>query len=99
MFTKNNKSVTEKNNSYMPVAVTIADDALIINDRFGNSEYVTIENGSYMSGEYNFNVNLVDLKLVLDSCKNEHVTFNCGNGRSIIIARGAISNLIPEVKM
>lgn len=99
MFTKNNKSVTEKNNSYMPVSVTIADDALIINDRFGNSEYVIIENGSYVSGEYNFNVNLIDLKLVLDSCKNEHVTFNCGNGRSIIIARGAISNLIPEVKM
>lgn len=99
MFTKNNKAVTEKVGSYMPISITISDTALIIRDRFDNTEYVTIENGSYVSGEYTFGVNLVDLKLVLDSCKNEHITFNCGDQRSIIIARRAISNLIPEVKL
>ena len=100
MFTKNNKSTTEKSiSSYMPVSIDIVADAFIIKDKFGNTENVTIENGSYVSGDYTFGVNLIDLKLVLDSCKNEHITFNCGNQRSIIISRGAISNLIPEVKL
>lgn len=100
MFNKNNKSVVNKAiASFMPVSITIADTNIIIKDRLDNTEYVTIENGSYSSGEYTFGVNLVDLKLVLDSCKNEHITFNCGNQRSIIVSRGPISNLIPEVKL
>jgi hypothetical protein len=99
MFTKNNKSATDKVNSYyQPVKITLRDSSLIIQDKFDNAEYVTIENESYMPEvEYNFHVNLVDIKLVLESCKNEHVNFNCGNSRSITITRGAISNLIPEI--
>ena len=99
MFTKNNKSVTDKiNSAYQPVKITLRDSSLIIQDKFDNAEYVTIENESYMPEvEYNFHVNIVDIKLVLDSCKNEHINFNCGNSRSITITRGAISNLIPEV--
>ncbi len=99
MFTKNNKSVTDKVNAYyQPVKITLRDSSLIIQDKFDNAEYVTIENESYMPDvEYTFHVNIVDIKLVLESCKNEHVNFNCGNSRSITISRGAISNLIPEV--
>ena len=98
-FTKNNKAIVGTNSLYMPVKVTIRDTDLMIQDKFENVEYVTIENGSYVAGEYEFGVNLIDLKLVLESCKNEHITFNCGDKRSIIISRGAISNLIPEVKL
>ena len=98
-FTKNNKAILGTNSLYMPVKVTIRDTDLMIQDKFENVEYVTIENGSYVAGEYEFGVNLIDLKLVLESCKNEHITFNCGDKRSIIISRGAISNLIPEVKL
>lgn len=98
-FTKNNKAIVGTNSLYMPVKVTIRDTDLMIQDKFENIEYVTIENGSYIAGEYEFGVNLIDLKLVLESCKNEHITFNCGDKRSIIISRGAISNLIPEVKL
>jgi hypothetical protein len=43
-------------------------------------------------------VNLIDLKAVLDSCKNEHITMNCGNHKSIIICRANISNVIAETK-
>ena len=100
MFTKNNKASAEKaTTSYMPVTITIRDTELIVKDKFDNMESVTIENGSYVSGEYTFGVNLADLKLVFDSCRNEHVTFNCGDHRSIIISRGHISNLIPEVRL
>ena len=64
--------------------------------KFGNTEVVTIENGSIISGEYDFSVNLIDLRLVLETCKTEHITLNCGNSRSVVITRGPVSNLIPE---
>ena len=99
-FTKNNKSATEKvNSSYLPVKININDTGITIQDKYENTEFVSIENGSYVSGEYEFGVNLIDLRLVFESCKNEHITFNCGDHKSIIISRGPISNLIPEVKL
>ena len=82
-----------------PVTATIFDQEFIIKDRFENCEVITIENDYSRAGEaYDFAINLIDLKLVVDSCKNEHITFNCGNHRSIVITRGAINNLIPELK-
>lgn len=99
MFTKNNKAVTIKSSSYMPIKGSIQGSELLFCDQSGNQEAVTIENGSFSAGIYDFGVNLFDLKLVLDSCKNEHITFNCGNHRSIIMTRGAIHNLIPEVRL
>lgn len=97
-FTKNNKAATEKVSTInLPVSVKITADEFIIKDKFENVETIDIENGSYTDGDYEMVVNLYDIKLVVDSCKNEHITFNCGNGRSIIITRGAISNLIPEL--
>jgi hypothetical protein len=44
------------------------------------------------------NINLFDIKLVLDSCKVDHITLNCGNHRSVVITRGTVANLIPEVR-
>lgn len=94
-FNKNNKSATDTTVT-QPVDITIAGTELTIKDRFENVEVVTIENGSYVSDVYEFSVNLNDIKLVVETCRNEHVTFNCGNGRSIVINRGPVSNLIPE---
>jgi hypothetical protein len=94
-FNKNNKSAMEPA-ATQPIDVTISGTDFIIKDRFENVEVVAIENGSYVSGTYDFSVNLVDLKLVTDTCRTEHITFNCGNGRSIVINRGPVSNLIPE---
>ena len=79
-----------------PAKLTISGTDFIIQDRFENTEVVTIENGSFLSGDYTCSINLLDLKLVVETCKNEHITFNCGNNRSIIINRGPVSNLIPE---
>lgn len=81
---------------FIPAAVTLSDTDMTITDELGNSESVEIESGSRVDTSYTFNINLSDLKLVLDSCKGEHITLNCGNGRSVVITRGKISNLIPE---
>ena len=94
LFTKN--SINNANMHYLPVTATITADDLTLSDNRGNSEVIEIENGSFVDGSYEMIVNLADLKLVLDSCKNEHITLNCGNHRSIVISRGNINNLIPE---
>lgn len=94
LFTKN--SVAKANMLYVPVDVKITADEIIFVDKAGNSEAVVNENGSFVEKDYDMTMNISDLKLVLDSCKDKHITFNCGNGRSIVVTRGPISNLLPE---
>ena len=96
LFTKN--SVDKANMSLIKAHVVIDPDELVIRDKFGNIETVTIENGSFVDEGYEMDVNLADIKLITDSCKNDHITMNCGNHRSVVFVRGDISNLIPEVK-
>ena len=98
-FTKNSKASTEKvNMALLPVTIEIRSDEFIIEDKFGNYESVLIENGSITDGTYDLSINLFDIKLVVESCKADHITFNCGNRRSVVITRGTVSNLIPEMR-
>jgi hypothetical protein len=97
MFHKNSSAKADL--SFVPATVTFNNVDLTITDASGeNSEVITIENGSSTPGNYSMGVNLIDLKAVLDSCKNEHITMNCGNKKSIIINRGTISNVIAETR-
>lgn len=97
MFHKN--SSVKADLSFVPSLVEFTDTELTISDLSGdNKEIITIENGSTTPGNYSMGVNLIDLKSVLDSCKNEHITMNCGNRKSIIINRGTISNVIAETR-
>jgi hypothetical protein len=97
MFHKNSSAKADL--SFVPATVDFSNAELTISDVSGdNKEVITIENGSTTPGGYSMGVNLIDLKSVLDSCKNEHITMNCGNKKSIIIARGLISNVIAETR-
>ena len=97
MFHKNSSAKADL--SFVPAAVEFSNTELVISDISGdNKEVITIENGSSTPGGYSMGVNLIDLKAVLDSCKNEHITMNCGNKKSIIINRGTISNVIAETR-
>jgi hypothetical protein len=97
MFHKNSSAKADL--SFVPTAVSFTDADMTISDVSGdNTEIITIENGSTTPGGYSMGVNLIDLKAVLDSCKNEHITMNCGNKKSIIINRGTISNVIAETR-
>ena len=97
MFHKN--SNTKADLSFVPANIEFSTTDFVISDLSGdNTEVVTIENGSNTAGSYSMGVNLIDLKSVLDSCKNEHITVNCGNHKSIIINRGTISNVIAETR-
>lgn len=97
MFHKNSSAKADL--SFVPALVDFTETELSISDLSGdNKEIITIENGSTTPGNYSMGVNLIDLKAVLDSCKNEHITVNCGNKKSIIINRGTISNVIAETR-
>ena len=97
MFHKNSSAKADL--SFVPASVEFSNTELTISDLSGdNKEVVTIENGSSTVGGYSMGVNLIDLKAVLDSCKNEHITMNCGNHKSIIICRANISNVIAETR-
>lgn len=97
MFYKNSSAKADL--SFVPAIVNFTETELTISDTSGdNKEIITIENGSITPGGYSMGVNLIDLKSVLDSCKNEHITMNCGNKKSIIVNRGTISNVIAETR-
>lgn len=97
MFHKNSSAKADL--SFVPASVEFSNTELTISDLTGdNKEVITIENGSTTSGGYSMGVNLIDLKAVLDSCKNEHITMNCGNHKSIIVCRANISNVIAETR-
>jgi len=98
MFYKNSSSMPAL--SFVPASITFNSTELIITDSTGeNTEVITIENGNTAPGGYTMGINLIDFKSVLDSCKNEHITMNCGNHKSVIINRGTISNVIAETRM
>ena len=97
MFHKNSSAKADL--SFVPASVEFSNTELTISDLTGdNKEVITIENGSTTPGGYSMGVNLIDLKAVLDSCKNEHITMNCGNHKSIIVCRANISNVIAETR-
>jgi hypothetical protein len=97
MFHKNSNAKADL--TFVPATVDFNTTDFTISDISGdNKEVVTVENGSATPGGYTMGVNLIDLKAVLDSCKNEHITLNCGNKKSIIINRGTISNVIAETR-
>ena len=97
MFHKNSNAKVDL--SFVPANVEFNTTELTITDASGdNKEVITIENGSTTPGEYTMGINLIDLKAVLDSCKNEHITMNCGNHKSVIICRANISNVIAETR-
>lgn len=96
MFHKNSAAKTDL--TFVPATINFDTTDFVITDASGeNSESITIENGS-VSSSYSMGINLIDLKSVLDSCKNEHITLNCGNHKSVVINRGNISNVIAETK-
>lgn len=97
MFHKNSSAKADL--SFVPAKIEFNETELTVSDLPGdNKEVLTIEGGSFTPGGYTMGVNLIDLKSVLDSCKNEHITVNCGNKKSIIINRGTISNVIAETR-
>lgn len=62
-----------------------------------NKEELVYSNGSTLDEPYELMLDLVDFKTVLDGCSEEFVTLKFGNHQCVVLVRGQISNIIPEV--
>ena len=63
-----------------------------------NSEVVDYASGSVADG-YTAMLNLTDLKATLDTCVESHLCINFGDSSAVVISRGNVKNVIPEVKL
>lgn len=63
-----------------------------------NKETLAYQNDTTLEETYSLMIDLVDFKTVLDGCNEDFVTLKFGNGQCIVVVRGQISNIIPEVK-
>jgi hypothetical protein len=71
-------------------------DGLSITDSKDNVEIIKTENGSKIETTYSFNLSLLDLKNILDTCTEEFITMNFGNKKAIVVARSNIKYVMPE---
>lgn len=95
LFSKNSGESTAQ---VIPATFVFKGDEIIIQDKQNNTEIVVVENeDSYLVDNYSMTLNLIDLKTILDSYKNEHVTINCGTSQAVVITKQNISHLLPEM--
>lgn len=75
-------------------------DAVTIWDvRKENNETVTYNNvtSSLSMNPYTVTLDVNDLKLTLESCSEQYVTLNFGDTKAVIVVRGNIKTVIPEI--
>lgn len=61
-----------------------------------NVEKVNYCNDCKMLEEYTACVDVLDVKAILDTCSEEYINIKFGNKSAVVLARGNISNVIPE---
>lgn len=60
-------------------------------------KYLNKESG--IDENYEATLDIVDLKLTLDTCVEPSVTLSFGDGNAFVLSRGSIKNVIPEVRI
>lgn len=75
-------------------------DSVTIYDANGeNKEVIRYNNSDLgMDGIYTAILDLADLKTTLETCFEQYLTFNFGDSSAVVIARGLVKNIIPEIK-
>lgn len=62
-----------------------------------NEEFIKYDNTQATDAEYSTILDLADLKMTLDSVVESHVTLHYGNHQAVVLARGNVKNVIPEI--
>ena len=60
-------------------------------------KYLNKESG--IDESYEATLDIVDLKLTLDTCVEPSITLSFGDGNAFVLSRGSIKNVIPEVRI
>lgn len=77
------------------------EDSVEVSDvRTKNAEVVNyLNSASNLSEGYEAIFDFNDIKSTLEVCTDKYVTINFGDHKALIIARGSVYNVIPEVKL
>ena len=62
-----------------------------------NNEVISYNN-SNIDDNYCATLDLIDLKMTLETCSEQYLTLNFGDSQAVVLARGNIKNIIPEVR-
>lgn len=62
-----------------------------------NKETINYENNSNIEDSYTTILDLNDLKSTLESCVEQFISMKFGDGQAVLICRGNITNVIPEL--
>lgn len=77
-----------------------ANEVIIWDAKKENCESLAYVNGDInIDGSYETILDLTDLKITLETCIESYLNLKFGNSQCIVLSRGNISNVIPEVKM
>lgn len=76
-------------------------DAVVVYDaNHENCESIYYDNDTTNIEEtYTVMLDLNDMKTTLDTCTESHICIGFGNSQAIVISRGNVKNVIPEVKL
>lgn len=77
-----------------------SNEVVIWDGKKENCESIAYVNGDLnIDGSYETILDLTDLKITLETCVESYLNLKFGNTQCIVLSRGTISNVIPEVKM
>ena len=95
LFTSSSSEIDLKQN----ILFVFGPDNVTVSDIKGENKevlkYLNKESG--IVEEYKANLDVMDLKLTLDTCVEPSLTLSFGDGNAFILSRGSIKNVIPEV--
>lgn len=95
LFTSSSSEIEVKSN----IMFTFGVDGVVVSDvRGDNQEKIKYLNEvSGLTNGYKAVLDIVDLKMTLETCNESTITMAFGDGSAFVISRGNIKNVIPEV--
>lgn len=63
-----------------------------------NKEDIYYTNSSNVDTDYTLIVDFTDLKMTLETCTEQYVNIHFGNGTALVLSRGNVKNVIPEIR-
>ena len=95
LFTSSSSEIDLKQN----ILFVFGPDNVTVSDIKGENKAVLkyLHKESGIVEEYKANLDVMDLKLTLDTCVEPSLTLSFGDGNAFILSRGSIKNVIPEV--
>ena len=77
-----------------------ANEVVIYDAHKENNETIKYANEtSNVDSVYELKLNLADLKATLETCNEEYLCIHFGDSSAVVISRGNVKNVIPEVKL